>query len=108
MTYEVIKSILSDINKQSDKAWINSSWHNDACGSVMYDLDNDTETFVQLFAFESEEERDGEGFDELYAIIFSINGDRQWDVCFTSNNKQEAINKACEMANQLYAEYVPD
>ena len=51
-------ALLAEINslpasKMAGIKWENSSYNNDACGSIMFDYDNDSETYVQLFAFET-------------------------------------------------------
>jgi len=76
MTY--YNDLMNKANTVADGivTFTNSSWHNDACGSIMFELSNDDETYVQLFAFETEEDMKAEKMlltsDEGEAIAHAV------------------------------------
>ena len=103
-----IKELLEDINKQSEQyyssptQWENHSYHNDACGSICFNYDNDSETYVQLYAFHNDEEAKREGIDEKYSVITMINGKEYDDVGYAiTNDRQQAIQYALESVSAL-------
>lgn len=69
--------------------WGNSSWHNDACGSILCDIDASAETYVQLFAFEDEEDMKAEGFEDLFAVVTYEQGEvtKEWQ----GNDRKQAL-----------------
>jgi hypothetical protein len=103
-----IKELIQEINEQSDgyysspKQWENSSYHNDTCGSVCFNYNNDTETYVQMWAFHNNEEAKREGFEEKYSIVTYQNGDEDEDSYLVTNNRQEAIRYALECVSDLF------
>ena len=57
--------LVAELNERHIDAplkWHNSSWHNDACGSAMFEIDNMKETYIQLHAFETPEDARAEGW----------------------------------------------
>ena len=69
MTY--YNDLMNKANTVADGivTFTNSSWHNDACGSIMFEISNDDETYVQLFAFETDEDMKAEGFEDRFSVI---------------------------------------
>ena len=113
-----ITDLIKDLNEQSQQyysspeKWENSSYHNDSCGSVHFNYDNDTETYVQLFAFHNQEEATKEGIDERFSIQTVINGKEQLievgsniptdgSTCLIMNDRDEAIREALESVSAL-------
>jgi hypothetical protein len=105
-----ISDLIKDLNEQSQQyysspeKWENCSNHNDSCGSVHYNLDNDTETYVQLFAFHNQEEATKEGVDERFSIEVSINGETEiigGEESVVTNDREEAIKQALEAVSAL-------
>lgn len=82
----------------------NSSWHNDACGSIMCEISNDDETYVQLFAFETLEDMKAENFDKRYGVVVTKNGEGEYDLDFATNRKSKAIAYAVQRAKELQDE----
>ena len=85
--------------------WIDSSYGNDACASIMADLDDGGEWYVQLFAFENIEEAKAEGFNEMYAITVS-NSDECNYSSWMGNNRNQAIKRAIDYAFHLQAQHL--
>lgn len=106
-----IKELLEETNKRSDSyyysptKWENHSYHNDACGSICFNYDNDAETYVQFYAFHNEKEAKREGIKERYSVITMINGQEfdNSDYCIT-NNREKAIRYALESVSALLTE----
>tara|TARA_R110001583_G_scaffold111158_1_gene260222 strand:+ start:424 stop:858 length:435 start_codon:yes stop_codon:yes gene_type:complete len=102
-----IKELIQDTNKQSegyytsDIQWMDSTYHNDVCGSICFDLDENGETYVQMWAFHNNEEAKREGFEEKYSIVTYENGDEKEDSHLVTNNRQEAIAYALESVSTL-------
>ena len=111
-----IKELLEDINKQSEQyysssiQWENHSYHNDVCGSICFNYDNDSETYVQLHAFHNDEEAKREGIEERYSVFTMVNGeheterlcqDRDINGVLLTNDRQEAIRYALESVSVL-------
>ena len=82
----------------------NSSWHNDACGSIMFELSNDAETYVQLFAFETLEDMKAEGFTERFSVLVMKEGNPDYDLDLMTNNEAEAIAYAVQQAKDMQDE----
>jgi hypothetical protein len=96
------KQLLADTNnapKSHKREWRHSSWHNDATGSILCEVDGDTETYVQLFAFDDLEVMEMEGFSNIYSITVSKGGEAAY-AFYESNDRAEAI----EVANRTVAE----
>jgi hypothetical protein len=88
------KALLEDLNKEDpDIEWVTSSYNNDACGSVAVYIDNDSETIVQLFAYETEEDQALEQSDYKYSDI-------------VTNDREEAIAAAVKAAVEVTEEYL--
>ena len=87
-TYKTFHAtLLKDINdcclsaKIADMEWINSSYNNDATGSIMFELTDDGENYVQLFAFETIDDAVfelGEG-GKQYGIVTCRSGEARHD-----------------------------
>ena len=82
----------------------NSSWHNDACGSIMFELSNDAETYVQLFAFETLEDMKAEGFTERFSVLVMKEGNPDYELDLVTNNEAEAIAYAVQQAKDMHDE----
>jgi hypothetical protein len=101
------KALLEDLNKEDpDIEWVTSSYNNDACGSVAVYIDNDSETIVQLFAYETEEDQALEQSDYKYSLTVSIDGDTAEDVDIVTNDREEAIAAAVKAAVEVSEEYL--
>lgn len=101
MTYH--NELMEKANKVTDGivTFHNSSWHNDACGSIMYDYDGDIDNYIQLFAFANECEMKAEGFEDRFCVQAVIEG--EWidqSVLFT-NDEGEAIAHAVKLAKEM-------
>ena len=100
--------LLAEVNAASSNDWINSSYSNDACGSVMFELTDDGENYVQLFAFENKEDAVlelGEGGTQ-YSITVCKNGEHDYTI-WEDDSRDEAIQRAVLFAVKLREEYVP-
>jgi len=100
--------LLAEVNAASSNDWINSSYNNDACGSVMFELTDDGENYVQLFAFENKEDAVlelGEGGTQ-YSITVCKNGEHDYTI-WEDDSRDEAIQRAALFAVKLREEYVP-
>ena len=95
--------LCADVNLASSNEWKISNYHNDACGSVCFYLDNDTETYVQLFAFMTQEDADLEELD-VYGITVSCNGETDYD-SWSGNSRDEACQQAALAAVKLRERY---
>lgn len=95
--------LCADVNEASSNEWQISNYHNDACGSVCFYLDNDTETYVQLFAFMTQEDADLEGLD-VYGITVSCNGETDYD-SWSGDSRDEACQQAALAAVKLRERY---
>ena len=90
-------------SKMAGIKWENSSYSNDACGSIMYNHDNDHETYVQLFAFETKADAIqelGEEYGTQYSITVSVNGEidyTSWD----GDDREEAMVQAIIEAEKM-------
>lgn len=104
MTY--YNDLMNEANAIADGivTFTNSSWHNDACGSIMCEISNDAETFVQLFAFETLEDMKSEGFDKRYGVVVTKNGEGAFDLDYATNRKSKAIAYAVQRAKELQDE----
>lgn len=98
----------NDYTTHPNIEWTNSSYCNDACPSIMFDLDNDNEWYVQLFAFEDKEAAEAEGFDFIYATKMVKEGEIDWhnELNWTGDDMAEALRVAIAMAEQLQAEHL--
>jgi hypothetical protein len=97
-------ALLEDINALSPNGgFADSSYSNDACGSVMYEIDRDKETYVQLFAFEKKEEavhEMGEEYGTQYAITVCRNGERL-PISWEGDDRKEAMAQAIKSVEGL-------
>lgn len=82
--------------------WDDFSYHNDACASIGVNVDNDTETFVQLHAFQDIEEMQSESFETMYHLTVSIDGQVYDDQTQPFTDRQAALAEAVACAEQLY------
>ena len=104
---EFFKDLLQDINRQSEgyycspEQWENSSYHNDTCGSVCFNYDNDAESYVQLWAFPNDEEAKREDMSR-YLVTTYINGKEETDGFYVTDNRQDAIRYALESVSELF------
>ena len=114
-TYKTFHAtLLKDINdcclsaKIADMEWVNSSYNNDATGSIMFELDDDPrnngENYVQLFAFETTDDAIRELGDEgkQYGIVICRHGNASYDG-WEGNDRDEAIKQAVIEADKLKA-----
>ena len=93
-----------EASKMAGINWENSSYNNDACGSIMFDYDNDSETYVQLFAFETKADAIqelGEEYGTQYSIKVSINGDSDWSDFWDGDDREEAMVQAIIAAENM-------
>tara|TARA_Y100000593_G_C4279754_1_gene322114 strand:- start:512 stop:1015 length:504 start_codon:yes stop_codon:yes gene_type:complete len=103
------KALLEDLNKATEDPaikWVTSSYHNDACGSVAVYVDSDSETIVQLFAYETEEDQALEQSDHKYGLTASIVGEFSVKNEFFTNDREEAIAAAVKAAVEVSEEYL--
>lgn len=102
-----IQELKQDINKQSEeyysspKQWEHSSYHNDTCGSVCFNYDSDSETYVQFHAFHNDEEMRREGMEERYSVFTMVKGEEDINGILVTNDRQEAIRYALESVSVL-------
>ena len=104
MTY--YNQLVDKANKLADGivTFKNSSWHNDACGSIMFELSNDSETYIQLFAFETDEEMKAEGFQDRFCVNWYEQGDFNEVYSLLTNDEGEAIAHAVKLAKEMQDE----
>ena len=104
MTY--YNDLMNKANTVADGivTFTNSSWHNDACGSIMFELSNDAETYVQLFAFETLEDMKAEGFTERFSVLVMKEGNPDYELDLMTNNEAEAIAYAVQQAKDMQDE----
>lgn len=101
MTYH--NDLMNKANKMTDNLVIfhNSSWHHDACGSIMFDYDGDQENYIQLFAFETVEDMKAENFEERFMVQAVIEGEWIDQSIFFTNDEGEAIAHAVKLAKEM-------
>ena len=90
-------------SKMAGIKWENSSYSNDACGSIMYAHDDDHETYVQLFAFETKDDAIqelGEEYGTQYSITVSVNGEIDY-TCWQGDDREEAMVQAIIAAENI-------
>lgn len=97
--------LIADVNAQMPvgKKWVDSSYGNDACGSVMFDPSEKYEdNFVQLFAFETQAEAEAESFGQ-FGIVVCKDGETVDHVAAGVGNltRSEAIDAAIKQAKKL-------
>lgn len=107
-------SLLEDINalpasQIAEMNWADSSYNNDATGSIMFELDDDPrnngENYVQLFAFETTEDAVfelGEG-GKQYGIVTCRSGEARHDG-WEGNDREEAMVQAIIEAENLMSD----
>ena len=100
-------SLLKDINalpasQIAEMKWVNSSYNNDATGSVMFELTDDGDNYVQLFAFETTDDAVRELGDEgkQYGISVCRNGATTYDG-WEGSDREEAMVQAIIEAEKL-------
>ena len=104
-------SLLKDINalpasQIAEMKWVDSSYNNDATGSVMFEQDDDPrnngENYVQLFAFETTDDAVRELGDEgkQYGISVCRDGEVTYDG-WEGNDREEAMVQAIIEAENL-------
>lgn len=97
------KELIKDINEQTtDKSieWQDSCYHNDTCGSVCFDLDSNGENYVQLWAFHNDHEAKREDMMRYLAVSYR-NGQENGDLFYITDDRQQAIKHAIEIAHNL-------
>ena len=101
MTY--YNDLMNKANKLADGivTFTNSSWHNDACGSIMFELGKGDENYIQLFAFETEEEMKAEGFEDMFCVNWVERGDWDETKMLLTNDEGEAIAHAVKLAKEM-------
>ena len=98
--------LVAELNKRHIDAplkWHNSSWHNDACGSAMYEIDNMKETYIQLHAFETPEDARAEGL-EQYSITISFMGDIDY-AAYVGDDRDRCIMEALVAADRFFEKH---
>ena len=108
--YTTLRDDLNDLlwhdpELKTARRWTDSSFHHDACGSVMLDFDHDGETYVQLFAFETAEEAAAEDLTQ-FSITTFINGAPNY-TAWEGHERKEAMEVAHEYAKAIKKEWVP-
>tara|TARA_R100000278_G_scaffold97803_1_gene74827 strand:- start:1359 stop:1712 length:354 start_codon:yes stop_codon:yes gene_type:complete len=101
-------ALLDEVIKRNDDEnikWEDTSYNNDTTGSIGVNICNDTETYVQLYAFETEKDAKIEGFDR-YMVIVLVDGAESYSDEY--NNRDEAIKDAIVQAKKLNSEYIPN
>lgn len=96
-------ALLKDINALSlNGGFTDSSYNNDACGSVMYEIDRDKETYVQLFAFETKADAllDLGEKGKQYGISICRNGEARFDG-WEGDDREEAMAQAIKAVEAL-------
>jgi len=97
------KELIKDINEQTtDKSieWKDSCYHNDTCGSVCFNLDETGENYVQLWAFHNDHEAKREDMLQYLAVSYR-NGQENGDLFYITDDRQQAIKHAIEIAHNL-------
>lgn len=94
-----------DVELTYPMLWTESSYHHDACGSVMLDIHEPSETYVQLFAFETAEEAAAEDLTQ-FSITTFINGEPNY-TAWEGHDRKEAMEVAHEYAKAIWKEWVP-
>ena len=102
---EFYAKLCADVNEASSHEWKVSNYHNAACGSVCFYLDNDSETYVQLHAFMTKEDADLEELD-MFGITISCQGQTDY-ATYSGNDRDEACQRAAYFAARLHSEFVP-
>ena len=100
-------SLLKDINalpasQIAEMKWVDSSYNNDATGSIMFELTDDGDNYVQLFAFETTDDAVRELGNEgkQYGISVCRNGETAYDG-WEDNDREEAMVQAIIEAEKL-------
>ena len=100
------KDLLKEINEKSEgyysspTNWQDSCYWNDTCGSVCFNYDNDSETYVQLWAFHNNDEAKREDM-MRYAIVGYIKGEEIKELFYITDDRQEAIKQGLESVSAL-------
>ena len=104
-------SLLKDINtlpasQIAEMKWVDSSYNNDATGSIMFELTDDGENYVQLFAFETTDDAVRELGDEgkQYGISVCRNGETTYDG-WEGSDREEAMVQAIIEAENLMSDH---
>ena len=104
-------SLLKDINalpasQIAEMKWVDSSYNNDATGSIMFELTDNGDNYVQLFAFETTEDAVRELGDEgkQYGISVCRNGETAYDG-WEGNDREEAMVQAIIEAENLMSDH---
>jgi len=100
-----LKDDANDSTVHPNIEWTDSSYHNDACPSISADLDGNGEWYVQLFSFGTLEAAKAEGFDEIYAITISVQGNCDYSA-YAGNNRNKAIKAAIDYACELQEKHL--
>lgn len=106
MTQTFHDALVAELNdKHTDAAikWFNSSWHNDACGSAMFEIDNMKETYIQLHAFETEEDARAEGLVQ-YSFSISFMGDIDY-AAYEGDDRDQCIKEAIAAADRFFEKH---
>ena len=97
-----IDELVKDLNAYDENiSWYDSSDKHDLTSSVTFQAKEteDGYNLVQLFAFETKEQAELEQLD-IYGIDFTKNVDLMYSK-WHGNNRQEAIQKAVELAKSI-------
>jgi hypothetical protein len=101
MTYH--NELMNKANKLADGivTFTNSSWHNDACGSIMFELPEHDDFYVMLYAFETEYEMKAEHFEDMFMVQAVEGGDFNEATILFTNDENEAITHAVKLAKEM-------
>jgi len=97
-----ITKLIEDTQKATNAEnvkWIDSSYCNDACPSIMYELTDDGENYVQLFAFETVQDARLENFKQ-YGITICKNGNHFYGD-YETDCRKSAIDKVVSLAETM-------
>ena len=101
MTY--YNELMNKANELADGivTFTNSSWHNDACGSIMFEVGRGGENYIRLFAFETEEDMKAEGFEDRFCVSWYEQNDFSEVHSFMTSDENEAIAYAIKLAKEM-------
>lgn len=104
-----IQALLKDAQNATqlaDVVWADFTYHNDTCASIGVNIDNDTETYVQLHAFADTDEMQKESFETMYHLTVSIDGEIYDDQTQPFTDREAALAEAVDCAEKLYQMYI--
>lgn len=94
--------LLAEINalpaaQMGNIKFTNSSYNNDACGSIIWELTDDGENYVQLFAFETKADAEMElgEYGTQYSVTVCVNGKHDY-TSWDGDDREQAMVVAIE------------